>query len=163
VRPNETEIVLEYTHFGEIGASMAREIDGVCESTALDIQARAQMAIMNPPKSGRIYELGEQQVSFKTKGGKDVSFTARKGKASRLHQASAPREAPATDTGNLVNSAYTKKVGDSDYETGFTAEYAAHLEFGAPNAHIEPRPYLRPAVEAVRKAFIAAIKRIVER
>lgn len=138
--PNETEIVLEYTHFGEIGASMAREIDEVCESTALDIQARAQMAIMNPPKSGRIYRRGNV-----------------------AHQASAPGEAPATDTGNLVNSAYTKKLGQADYETGFTAEYAAHLEFGAPNAHIEPRPYLRPAVEAVRKAFIAAIKRIVER
>ena len=138
--PNETEIVLEYTHFGEIGQQMAREIDEVCERTALDIQARAQMAIMNPPKSGRIYRRGNV-----------------------AHQASAPGEAPATDTGNLVNSAYTKKLGQADYETGFTAEYAAHLEFGTPNAHIAPRPYLRPAVEAVRKAFIAAIKRIVER
>jgi hypothetical protein len=137
--PNETEIVLEYTHFGEIGASMAREIDEVCESTALDIQARAQMAIMNPPKSGRIYRRGNV-----------------------AHQASAPGEAPATDTGNLVNSAYTKKLGQADYETGFTAEYAAHLEFGAPNAHIAPRPYLRPAVEAVRDAFMSAIRRIVE-
>ena len=136
--PNETEIVLEYTHFGEIGASMAREIDVVCESTALDIQARAQMAIQNPPKSGRIYRRGNV-----------------------AHQASAPGEAPATDTGALVNSAYTKKLADADYETGFTVEYAAALEFGTPK--IEPRPYLRPAVEAVRKAFIAAIKRIVER
>lgn len=136
--PNETEIVLEYTHFGEIGASMAREIDVVCENTALDIQARAQMAIMNPPKSGRIYRRGNV-----------------------AHQASAPDEAPATDTGALVNSAYTKKLGDSDYETGFTAEYAAALEFGT--AKIEPRPYLRPAVEAVKKAFLDAIKRIVER
>ena len=135
---NETEIVLEYTHFGEIGASMAREIDEVCENTALDIQARAQMAIMNPPKSGRIYRRGNV-----------------------VHQASAPGEAPATDTGNLVNSAYTKKLGDSDYETGFTAEYAAALEFGT--ARMAPRPYLRPAVEAVRDAFIRAIKRIVER
>ena len=137
---NETEIVLEYTHFGEIGQQMAREIDVVCENTALDIQARAQMAIMNPPKSGRIYRRGNV-----------------------AHQASAPGEAPATDTGALVGSAYTEKLGDSDYETGFTAEYAAHLEFGAPNAHIAPRPYLRPAVEAVRDAFIRAIKRIVER
>ena len=136
--PNETEIVLEYTHFGEIGEQMAREIDVVCENTALDIQARAQMAIMNPPKGGRIYRRGNV-----------------------AHQASAPGEAPATDTGALVNSAYTKKVADADYETGFTAEYAAALEFGT--AKIAPRPYLRPAVEAVRDAFIRAIKRIVER
>ena len=135
---NETEIVLEYSNFAAIGEQMAREIDVVCESTALDIQARAQMAIMNPPKSGRIYRRGNV-----------------------AHQASAPGEAPATDTGALVNSAYTKKLADADYETGFTVEYAAALEFGTPK--IEPRPYLRPAVEAVRKAFIAAIKRIVER
>ena len=136
--PNDTEIVLEYTHFGEIGQQMAREIDVVCELTALDIQARAQMAIMNPPKSGRIYRRGNV-----------------------AHQASAPGEAPATDTGALVNSAYTKKLADADYETGFTVEYAAALEFGT--AKIEPRPYLRPAVEAVKKAFLDAIKRIVER
>ena len=136
--PDDVEIVLEFTHFGEISASMVGEIDGVCESTALDIQARAQMAIMNPPQSGRIYRRGNV-----------------------AHQASAPGEAPATDTGALVGSAYTKKLGDSDYETGFTAEYAAALEFGT--AKMAPRPYLRPAVEAVRDAFIRAIKRIVER
>lgn len=134
-----TEIVLEYTDFAAIGEEMAREIDEVCEATALDIQARAQMAIMNPPKSGRIYKRGNV-----------------------AHQASAPGEAPATDTDALVGSAYTEKLGDSDYETGFTAEYAAHLEFGAPNAHIAPRPYLRRAVEAVRDAFMSAIRRIME-
>ena len=158
---NETEIVLEYSNFAAIGEQMAREIDEVCNSTALDIQARAQLAIMNPPKSGRIYELGEQQISFKTAKGKEVSFTARKGQASKLHQASAPNEAPATDTGNLAGSAYTKKTGDADYETGFTAEYAAHLEFGAPKAAIAPRPYLRPAVAAVKEQFLSAIRRIL--
>jgi hypothetical protein len=158
---DKTEIVLEYSNFAAIGEEMAREIDAVCEATALDIQARAQMAIQNPPKSGRIYELGEQQISFKTAKGQEVSFTARKGKASRLHQASAPGEAPATDTGNLVGSAYTKKLGDADYETGFTAEYAAHLEYGAPKAAIAARPFLRPAVAAVKDRFISAIRRIV--
>jgi hypothetical protein len=158
---NETEIVLEYSNFAAIGEQMAREIDEECERTALDIQARAQMAIMNPPKSGRIYELGEQQISFKTAKGKEVSFTARKGQASKLHQASAPGEAPATDTGMLAGSAYTKQLGQADYETGFTAEYAAHLEFGAPKAAIAPRPFLRPAVEAVKERFMSAIRRIV--
>jgi len=136
--PNETEIVLEYTHFGEIGQGMARDIDRVCEANALDIQARAQMAIQNPPKSGRTYRHGNV-----------------------LHQASAPGQAPATDTANLVMSAYTKQIASSDYETGFTAEYARPLEFGT--ARILPRPFLRPAVEAVRARFVAAIKRIVER
>lgn len=133
---NETEIVLEYSHFAAIGEQMAREIDEVCNSTAHDIQARAQMAIMNPPKSGRIYRRGNV-----------------------THQASAPGEAPATDTGMLAGSAYTKPLGQADYETGFTAEYAAPLEFGTPT--IQPRPFLRPAVEAVRERFLSAIRRIV--
>lgn len=133
----DIEIVLEYTHFGATAEQMAREIDVVCESTALDIQARSQMAIQNPPKSGRIYKHGNV-----------------------LHQASAPGEAPATDTGALVTSAYTKKLGDSDYETGYTTKSAKPLEYGT--ATMQPRPFLRTAVEAVRQWFMASIRRIVE-
>jgi len=133
-----TEIVLEYSDFGAIGREQARQIDKVCRDTAFTIEAKAKAAIMNPPKTGRYYKHGNV-----------------------IHQASAPGEAPATDTGNLVGSGYTKKVADSDYETGFTAEYAAPLEFGTPR--ILPRPYLRPAVEAVRDQFVSAIRRIVEK
>jgi len=60
----------------------------------------------------------------------------------------------------LAGSAYTKPLGQADYETGFTAEYAAPLEFGTPT--IAPRPFLRPAVEAVKERFLSAIRRIVE-
>jgi len=143
VSANETEIVLEYSDFGAIGREQARQIDKVCRDTAFTIEAKAKAAIMNPPKTGRYYKHGNV-----------------------VHQASAPGEAPATDTGNLVGSGYTKKMGDSDYETGFgntaeTAEYAAPLEFGTPR--ILPRPYLRPAVEAVRDQFVSAIRQIVEK
>jgi hypothetical protein len=133
---NETEIVLEYSNFAAIGEQMAREIDEECERTALDIQARAQMAIQNPPKSGRIYQHGNV-----------------------LHQASAPGEAPASDTGALATNVTVNHDGPSDWSTTWNEEYAPDLEYGTPT--ILPRPFARPAVEAVKERFLSAIRRIV--
>lgn len=63
-----------------------------------------------------------------------------------LHQASAPGEAPASDTGRLVGSILTH------YENGgltgivsAAAEYASYLEFGT--VRMEPRPFMRPALD----------------
>lgn len=156
-----TRIEMVFNNFGAMGAEMRVVADHICRTTAHQIEARAKLKIQNPPKTGRIYELGEQTVSFTTKGGKAVSFTARKGVASRQHQASAPGEAPATETDALVNSGYTKRLGTADYEVGFTTEYAAALEFGTPR--IEPRPYLRPSVEEERAQFEARIRGLVSK
>lgn len=135
--PDSTEIVLEYTHFGAIGESMVREIDAECERTAEEIQARAMIAIQNPPKSGRIYRRGNV-----------------------LHQASAPGEAPATDIGALAANVTVKRDAPADWSTTWNQEYAAPLEYGTPK--ILPRPFARPAVEAVRERFMDAIRKILE-
>ena len=61
------------------------------------------------------------------------------------HQASAPGEPPATDTGRLVNSINTE-VDTQNLVVRVTAN-AAHadaLEFGTRN--MEPRPFMRPAL-----------------
>lgn len=156
-----TRIELIFNNFGAMGAEMRVVADHICRTTAHQVEARAKLKIQNPPKTGRIYELGEHTVSFTTKGGKEVSFTVRKGVESRQHQASAPGEAPATETGALDNSGYTKRLGTADYEVGFTTEYAAPLEFGTPR--IEPRPYLRPSVEEERAQFEDRIKAATQR
>lgn len=68
-----------------------------------------------------------------------------------LHQASAPGEPPANDTGRLVQSARTEL--DKDAISGaaiFSTAYAAALEFGRDDGSIEPRPYARPALEEER-------------
>lgn len=39
------------------------------------------------------------------------------------------------------------------------SKYGTALEFGSPRRRLAPRPFLRPALEAVRKPFIAAIER----
>lgn len=61
------------------------------------------------------------------------------------HQASAPGEPPAVDTGNLKNSLRVLEVTDERASFGTSADYAAYLEFGT--RYMEARPYLRPAAD----------------
>ena len=66
------------------------------------------------------------------------------------HQASAPGEPPATDHGDLVRSIESKR--DGLVAVVWTEEpYGKFLEFGT--RHIEPRPWLTPAVENNRERF----------
>lgn len=95
--------------------------------------------IQEDPKTGRIYKRG------------NVS-----------HQASAPGEAPATDTGRLVQSAAVAL--DFDEVKGvlsFATAYAAALEFGTDK--IAPRPYARRSLEEERDAINEDIQKRVSR
>lgn len=89
---------------------------------------------------------GDAQQSFGS-GPDGQSYT----KGNITHVASSPGYPPNTDTGNLINSAFTKQVRRGMWQTGFMAVYAAMLEFGTP--HIAPRPFLYPAVEKAKAAF----------
>lgn len=66
------------------------------------------------------------------------------------HQASAPGEAPASDTGYLAGSisTYYEDGGLTGIVTA-GAEYAAYLEFGT--VKMEPRPFMRPALDGERE------------
>ena len=102
-----------------------------------------------------------------TQGGKTGQMYKR-GK-SRTHQASAPGEAPASDTGALANSIETRISKSSpDYaesETGPTVEYGGMLEYGT--SRVKARPYARPTLDedadliqdAMRRALEHALKR----
>lgn len=76
--------------------------------------------LMHEPKSGRIYK------SRKT--GKE-------------HQASAPGEAPAIDTENLVNSFEPEQLED------LTAELFSEVFYGAILEDKRDRPFSEPAIE----------------
>jgi hypothetical protein len=69
------------------------------------------------------------------------------------HRASAPGEAPATDTGTLVSSEsiYYERESDLVSIIGSRLAYAYYLEFGT--MRIAPRPSWMPAVEANRDKF----------
>ena len=71
------------------------------------------------------------------------------------HRASAPGEAPAVDTGNLFNSIQVFDVTPTLATIGTNAEYAEHLEYGT--SRMEPRPFMRPAVDEHEAEIIAAV------
>ena len=96
---------------------------------AESVLATAIGHILNDPKSGRVYR----------RRGVD-------------HQASAPGEAPASDTGRLVQSSTTEHdVANLTSTVFFRTAYARALEYGT--ARIAPRPYARVSLEEKREAI----------
>lgn len=111
---------------------------GVVRGTE-SVRNEAITLILNSPKTGRVYR--------------------RRGVE---HQASAPGEPPASDTGRLVGSIRTS-YSESELAGTVTAstDYAAHLEYGT--QRMEPRPFMRPALASRRDAIERDIQREVAR
>lgn len=88
-----------------------------------DVAARAQQLVLEPPKTGLVYKRGNTR-----------------------HQASAPGEAPASDTGNLVNLIGVDAVDTQRLRVSIfsSAKYSFFLEFGT--SKMAPRPFLRRAL-----------------
>src|SRR4051794_3668243 len=94
--------------------------------SAKQVEKEAKQSILEGGKSGRTYKRGNV-----------------------IHRASAPGEAPASDTGRLVNSINTE-VNKSALEAVVKAgsglvKYAKYLEFGT--FKIAARPFMFPALE----------------
>lgn len=115
----------------------------VITSSIENVKTTAVTSILTGPKTGIIYKRGDS-----------------------THQASAPREAPANDSGHLVGTARTEV--DADLLEGVVIfgsgenDYAAALEFGREDGHIEARPYARPALAEEREKFEDAIAAAVK-
>lgn len=77
------------------------------------------------------------------------------------HQASAPGEPPATDTGGLVNNwprPNRKALANgASVEGGPGQEYGPHLELGTVN--MEARPFMRPALDNNVPEITRAVQR----
>ena len=109
--------------FGDdiLGKVRQAAMRGVIDGTESVIEEGNSM-IMDGQKTGRIYR--------------------RRGVE---HQASAPGEAPASDTGRLVQSAHSEfDPADLSGEAIWSTDYAEDLEFGT--SKMAPRPYARPAL-----------------
>lgn len=114
--------------YGEAILARARQgaMQGVVAGIAI-VEARAVDLIMNGPKTGRIY--------------------TRRGVR---HQASAPGEAPASDTGTLVNMRRIDLLtAELAARLVFSSQHAPHLEFGT--RRMEPRPFARRALAETRE------------
>jgi len=107
--------------------------DGVAKAvkaTALEVITDVKKRIQRGPKTGRTYTRG------------NVS-----------HTASAPGQAPATDTGFLASSIYFENTGKLSATVGSRLAYAYYLEFGTVKMNFAggvggPRPSWTPSVEA---------------
>ena len=111
-------------------------------AAAKHVEGEAKRSIAAGGKTGRIYK-----------------------RRTVVHRASAAGEAPATDTGRLVNSITSYPAGASLESTVVagrgTVKYASLLEFGT--RFIAPRPFMFPALEKskdwIRERLAAAVRK----
>jgi len=79
----------------------------------------------------------------------------------RTHQASAPGQPPASDTGFLANNIKRKMDNDNmGGEVGSRSTYSKFLEFGT--SKMLPRPYMFPALEKNRKKIKQRISKAIK-
>lgn len=121
------EYHIRYNNFGALARALPGVASRIVRETGLGMVADIS-AGMSGPHSGEVY------------GG---------------HVASAPGEMPAVDTGNLLGSlAMEGEPGDTRVTVYVTPESGAYLEVGAPNAGIEPRPFMAPAAARAAPEFV---------
>ena len=73
----------------------------------------------------------------------------------REHRASAPGQAPASDTGNLVSKITVKQKSLNVVHVESNAEYSSYLEYGT--SKMEARPFMFPAFEKSKKPILNAV------
>jgi len=79
-------------------------------------------------------------------------------KAAMDIQAHAQGRAPV-DTGTLKNSIQATRTGIASWRVVVGADYGLYVEYGT--RFMGAQPYFRPAIQAVRPQFIAALKGLV--
>jgi hypothetical protein len=129
-----------YNRLPDIKRATRKEVGKEVRKTTLLVEGGAKTRIMTGPKSGRLYKRGKN-----------------------FHQASAPGESPATDTGNLANTIQSDFEGDLKGMVNVHAEYAEVLEYGSANGNLARRPYLTPAVEEQRDDFEKGVANAIKR
>jgi HK97 gp10 family phage protein len=103
------------------------------------VQGEAVMLVQRGPKTGEVYK-----------------------RRTVKHQASAPGEAPASDTGNLASNIVVDFIREGNAALVVVksrAPYSIPLEFGTKN--IEPRPFMRPAYRKHKNDIIKDIAKEV--
>jgi HK97 gp10 family phage protein len=110
-------------------------INEAVEKAASDLEKELKKSILTGEKSGELYNVGN-----------------------KLHRSSAPGQAPASDSGALANSIKHKKIKNNEFDVTISSNYAIFLEFGT--SRIQPRPFIRPGIEKIRKRLGSAITAI---
>jgi hypothetical protein len=141
----------------EYGAKAEAEISKAVQAQAIDIRSDIQRRIQRGPKTGAVYD-----SIFRMINGRPVPVGPRQGNnLSATHQASAPGEAPATDTGTLVSSITYRKTDALSAEIESRLGYATMLEFGT--QRMAPRPSWTPSVESKGPDFVRRVTEAIAR
>ena len=111
-----------------LGDDISQAVTDAVNATGLELRSDIQKRIRNGPSTGRVYR-----------------------RRSITHQASAPGEAPASDTGRLRNSVTFKRIDDLTVTVGSRLAYASYLEFGT--RKIARRPAWAPAAMQAEPKF----------
>jgi HK97 gp10 family phage protein len=119
---------------------LASEVSKAVTGTALELRGDVIKRINRGPASGRVYQ----------------KYNPR-----RTHQASAPGQAPASDTGRLANSIFFDTRGPLTAVVGSNVVYALYLEYGT--TRMAARPFFRPAVEAIRPKLQSRLEAAVRK
>ena len=120
------------------GQDLAIKIDRLVQGVAQNAMSDVKRRVQGPPKTGTVYTRGNI-----------------------THQASAPGEAPATDTGALVSSIYYKQTSKMNATIGSRLDYAYYLEFRT--LYIKPRPSWQPAAAIAQTQLNAVIQSAIKK
>lgn len=90
---------------------------------------------------------------------KSITTGAKSGKQYENHTASAPGQAPANWTGQLLRSIQIQKFKGISY-VFVSAKYAEFLEFGT--SKMRPRPFIIPAFIKTKRMIKETLKRIAK-
>jgi hypothetical protein len=116
---------------GSMPAGAEGAVRKVVTATTMQVAADVKQSIQRGPKTGRVYSRGR----------------------GRFHQASAPGEAPASDSGTLASRVFHETHDSGISGTVFSdVDYAGKLEAG--NERIAPRPYFGPALDKNAASFV---------
>jgi HK97 gp10 family phage protein len=129
-----TNMKLALSQLDRLAKDMELPFQEVVKGGGQLIRAEAIKSIQTGAKSGVMYQMYNPR---------------------REHRASAPGQAPASDTGNLVSKIIVKQKSKNITNVESNADYSAYLEYGT--SKMEARPFMLPAFEKSKKPILNAV------
>jgi HK97 gp10 family phage protein len=106
--------------------------------------------------------LGKAATEFEKEMKQEIEYGAKTGnqyqRGNNFHTASAPGQAPASDSGKLAGSIRYEKKSNDKHEVSINSEYALALEVGT--SRMAARPFITPALQNAKKKLMKAIRAI---
>ena len=142
---NGMKVKLDDRRLRAMPDALRKEGEKLVKETAMNIETRMKVKIQHGPKTGKIYTHGNV-----------------------THQASAPGEPPATDTGYLATAMAVEATKDPlTKQTNVYAEYGGILEQPETQehgkSHIAPRPFMQPSFDDEEDSFKKGVNNLIKK